>query len=278
MERSRRRALDEHYNRKVPVYIFFLSLSELFYHRLNSDVLVEDYNLAFTPSLFDPLNATSTPSALLNPTFSLILDCTDNPSTRHLINAYAVAHDIPLVSGGAVRSEGIVGVYNLPLPPSPELPTPERGPCYACVFPPTPKPEIPLSEEQIALQGTGACSDEGVLGILCGMVGVSMGAEALRVILSIGTGLSLFQLTATDRIPDTVPSHSQANTSYVLPPIFLSFPDNQTSESQGDLSNMLQRQGRLERAQKDGSVAWMGRSTLRISRCGGTFDSRFAGG
>lgn len=151
--------------------------------------------------MFSP--SSSTPSSLLNPTFSVILDCTDNPATRNLINAYAVAYNIPLVSGGAVRSEGVVGVYNLPLPPvvvpssnstSPP-PSPSisgrntpilRGPCYACVFPPLGKADPPLSDEQIALQGTGACSDEGVLGILCGMVGLSMASETVRVLLSIG--------------------------------------------------------------------------------------------
>lgn len=85
-------------------------------------------------------------------------------------------------------------MYNLPLPspsstssippPSDELPT--RGPCYACVFPPLLIPETPLSDEQIALQGTGACSDEGVLGLLCGVVGLAMGSEGIRVLLGIG--------------------------------------------------------------------------------------------
>lgn len=154
------------------------------------------------------------------------------------MNAYAAAYDIPLVSGGAVRAEGIVGVYNLPLPLSPELSTPERGPCYACVFPPALKPEIPLSEEQIALQGTGACSDEGVLGILCGMVGISMGAEALRVLLSIGMSFVFILLPAS--ILMLLLPYSQANSSYVFPPFFLSIPDHQTSKSQSELSNMLQ--------------------------------------
>lgn len=150
--------------------------------------------IAFTPSLFSP--TASTPNCLLNPTFSLILDCTDNPATRHLINAYASAYDIPLVSGGAVRAEGVVGVYNLPLPFIPSTSNPPspstldkpilRGPCYACVFPPLSKPDPPLSDEQIALQGTGACSDEGVLGVLCGIVGLGMASESIRILLNIG--------------------------------------------------------------------------------------------
>lgn len=143
--------------------------------------------------------------------FTLILDCTDNPVTRHFLNAYAVAHDIPLVSGGAVRAEGTVGAYGLHLAsPSTEgepVP-PQRGPCYACIFPPSPPPPGPpsyvspaVSEaerlerereedayyERLSLAGTGACADEGVVGVLCGSVGIGMVGEAMKVLL--GTGV-----------------------------------------------------------------------------------------
>jgi len=135
----------------------------------------------------------------------VLLDCTDNPATRHFLNAYAIAHRIPLVSGGAVRTEGTVGVYGSPLVPAAKprpasdgseagTSTPIResdqelldyGPCYACLFPPPP-PRGEVSDEQSALQGTGACSDEGVLGVLCGMVGLVMAAEATKVLLQNG--------------------------------------------------------------------------------------------
>jgi adenylyltransferase/sulfurtransferase len=131
---------------------------------------------------------TSTPASILDASFSLIIDCTDNPDTRYFLNAYASAHRIPLVSGGAVRTEGVVGVYGLPLPMDSKIDAASihYGPCYACVFPPAPIPAIPPSEEQKALQGTGACSDEGVIGVACGIVGLTMASEALRVLL--GTG------------------------------------------------------------------------------------------
>lgn len=125
-----------------------------------------------------------------------------------------MAYGIPLVSGGAVRTEGTVGVFGLPLssppttssapatPSDSEPPTaPTHGPCYACIFPPSaparnePSTQLSPTErllqedlraEKVALEGTGACSDEGVVGILCGQVGVQMGAEAMRVLLGIG--------------------------------------------------------------------------------------------
>lgn len=150
--------------------------------------------------------------------YTMIVDCTDTPTSRHFINAFALAYRIPLVSGGAVRTDGVVGVYALPLASSstPEESTMEEietGPCYACVFPPSPPP-IPLhipssdpstspvaqkiiddaavlaqerSEESAALLGTGACSDEGVLGLLCGVVGLGMGSEVTRGILGLGS-------------------------------------------------------------------------------------------
>lgn len=61
----------------------------------------------------------------------------------------------------------------------------ETGPCYACVFPPV-KERPDKTDEERALEGTGACSDEGVVGALCGVVGLGMVSEALRVMLGIG--------------------------------------------------------------------------------------------
>lgn len=186
------------------------------YRRLNSDITIDAHPLAFAPSLFSSSTTapSSTPARVLQGAFDLVIDCTDNPATRHFLSAYTVAHRIPLVSGGAVRTDGTVGVYGIPLaqaqqPSQPstaastsaaaevavekatEAPSAEKeeeyGPCYACLFPPAPASGT-LSDEQAALQGTGACADEGVLGALCGAVGVTMASEALKVLL--GTGSS----------------------------------------------------------------------------------------
>ncbi|GAA5970261.1 hypothetical protein JCM3765_000975 [Sporobolomyces pararoseus] len=165
---------------------------------LNSDITIHAHQIPFVPSIFhDP----STPSSVTHPgTFNLILDCTDNPATRHFLNSYAVAMDVPLVSGGAVRAEGTVGVYGLPIKSTTAEgnESEERGPCYACIFPPPPvssdslstKPpqsqlERDLEAQRRSLTGTGACSDEGVLGINCGIVGIGMAAESVKVILGI---------------------------------------------------------------------------------------------
>ncbi|GJN94015.1 hypothetical protein Rhopal_007078-T1 [Rhodotorula paludigena] len=186
--------------------------------QLNSDIVVHAHRLPFTPSLFHPpLSTSSTPASVMSGSFTLILDCTDNPATRHFLNAYAVAHDVPLVSGGAVRAEGTVGAYGLHLAsPSTggEPVPPQRGPCYACIFPPSPPApgppsyaSPPVSEaerlerereedayyERLSLAGTGACADEGVVGVLCGVVGIGMVGEAMKVLLGTATpSLHLF--------------------------------------------------------------------------------------
>ncbi|GAA5867535.1 hypothetical protein JCM8547_001211 [Rhodosporidiobolus lusitaniae] len=174
---------------------------------LNSDIVIHARQIAFTPSLF---HSPACPPSVATGSFTLILDCTDNPATRHFLNAYAVANRIPLVSGGAVRAEGTVGAYAIPLPSppageeKPERAEQDYGPCYACIFPPSPPAAGPPSwsspsnddeekrerervedayYERLSLAGTGACSDEGVLGILCGVVGIGMAGEAVKVIL-----------------------------------------------------------------------------------------------
>ena len=57
----------------------------------------------------------------------VVLDCCDNFTTRHAINAACVKHGKPLVSGAAIRFDGQIAVYD---------PRCATSPCYACVFPP----------------------------------------------------------------------------------------------------------------------------------------------
>ena len=78
----------------------------------------------------------------------VVLDCCDNFSTRHAINAACVAHSKPLVSGAAIRFDGQVTVYDA---------RDAASPCYACVFPPEatfeefrPNPRLPTRWSQIS--------------------------------------------------------------------------------------------------------------------------------
>jgi len=105
----------------------------------------------------------------------VVLDCSDNYSTRHAINAACVAWGKPLVSGAAIGFDGQVAVF------SPAL----GGPCYACLFPPDAQPD------------EAACATMGVFAPLVGIVGSMQAAEALKLLAATGTPL-LGQLLMLD--------------------------------------------------------------------------------
>ena len=105
----------------------------------------------------------------LLPTVDVVLDCTDNFKTRHLVNAACVRHGKPLVSGAAIGFDGQVSVYDSRQP---------QAPCYACLFP----PEAAFEEV--------ACSTMGVFAPLVGMVGSTQAAEALKLVAGMGQPLA----------------------------------------------------------------------------------------
>lgn len=131
--------------------------------------------------------------------YDIVLDCTDRPQTRYLINDAAVRLGIPLVSGAAIEYAGqwcvLGGFFQAGLPrgststSSSDATTttktarfrwsvdqaakPQR-PCYRCLFP-QPLPRSSAS--------AGTCEEEGVFGPVVGLVGVQMAALALKVIL-----------------------------------------------------------------------------------------------
>jgi molybdopterin/thiamine biosynthesis adenylyltransferase/rhodanese-related sulfurtransferase/molybdopterin converting factor small subunit len=99
--------------------------------------------------------------------YDLIVDGTDSFPVRYLINDAAVRLRKPLVHGSVLRFEGQVTVVD-----------PYRGPCYRCVFPAPPPPEVSPS-----------CSEAGVLGAVPGVVGSLQAVEALKVLLGAGDPL-----------------------------------------------------------------------------------------
>lgn len=99
----------------------------------------------------------------------VVLDCTDNFTTRHAINRACVKHGKPLVSGAAIRFDGQVTVYD---------PRHALSPCYACVF-----PESSTFEE-------AQCATMGVFAPLVGIIGSIQAAEALKVLTQVGEPLT----------------------------------------------------------------------------------------
>jgi molybdopterin/thiamine biosynthesis adenylyltransferase len=99
----------------------------------------------------------------------LVLDCTDNFATRHLLNRACVKHRRPLVSGAAIRFDAQVMVFDLRSPDSP---------CYACLFP----EDGEVEEVQ--------CSVMGVFAPMTGVIGAMQAMEALKLLAGIGESLS----------------------------------------------------------------------------------------
>ena len=104
---------------------------------------------------------------ILEPGWDVIVDGADNFPTRYLVNDASVWHDIPVVHGSIFRFEGQVTVFK-----------PGDGPCYRCLFPQPPPPELAPS-----------CAEGGVLGVLPGVIGSIQAAEALKLAMGIGEPL-----------------------------------------------------------------------------------------
>jgi molybdopterin/thiamine biosynthesis adenylyltransferase/rhodanese-related sulfurtransferase len=125
---------------------------------LNPDVQVRTYEERLTSENAD---------RLLGDGWDVIVDGADNFPTRYLVNDASVWHDVPVVHGSIYRFEGQVTVFN-----------PGAGPCYRCLFPTPPPPELAPS-----------CAEGGVLGVLPGIVGSLQANEALKLLLGVGDSL-----------------------------------------------------------------------------------------
>jgi molybdopterin/thiamine biosynthesis adenylyltransferase len=98
----------------------------------------------------------------------VVLDCSDNFATRYALNRLCFEHQKPLVSGAAIGFEGQVTVYDFRHP---------KSPCYHCLFPDD------GSETDMR------CSENGVFSPLVGMIGTTQAAEAMKLLMNIGTSL-----------------------------------------------------------------------------------------
>ncbi|MBU3581893.1 HesA/MoeB/ThiF family protein [Polynucleobacter sp. AP-Capit-er-40B-B4] len=129
-----------------------------FLERLNSTIHIETIQAKVTRSLLDELL----------PSVDVVLDCTDNFSTRHLVNAACVKNKTPLVSGSALKFDGQISVFD---------PRNSESPCYACIFSP---------DEQFE---EVSCSSMGIFSPLVGIIGAMQAAQALQVLIGFGEAL-----------------------------------------------------------------------------------------
>ncbi|MBI3133541.1 MAG: HesA/MoeB/ThiF family protein [Bacteroidetes bacterium] len=98
--------------------------------------------------------------------YDMVVDATDNFTTRYLINDSCVLLNKPFVYGSIFKTEGQVSVFNY-----------QNGPTYRCLFP-QPPDFVP------------SCEEVGVMGVLCGIIGAKQANEVLKIITGTGDVLS----------------------------------------------------------------------------------------
>ena len=132
-------------------------------HDLNPNIVLKAYTQRLSPQ-----NAVD-----LIAQYDVIVDATDNFPTRYLINDICVFLDKPFVFGAIDRFQGQVSVCNFTDTQG------QKGPTYRCLFPKPPAPETAPD-----------CSQNGVLGVLPGMIGNLQANEVIKLICDIGEVLS----------------------------------------------------------------------------------------
>ncbi|HEY9135409.1 MAG TPA: molybdopterin-synthase adenylyltransferase MoeB [Pseudomonadales bacterium] len=98
----------------------------------------------------------------------VVLDCSDNFTTRHLINRLCVQALTPLVSGAAIGLEGQISVFDS---------RDKKNPCYACLYP-------EWGDETLS------CAESGVMAPLVGIIGATQAMEALKLLSGMGQPLT----------------------------------------------------------------------------------------
>ncbi|CEG79549.1 hypothetical protein RMATCC62417_14000 [Rhizopus microsporus] len=91
--------------------------------------------------------------------YDIIIDATDNITTRYLLSDAGVLAGKPVVSGSALRTDGQLTIYNY-----------NNGPCFRCLHP------IPPPAAAV-----GKCVDNGVVGVVPGVIGILQALEAIKV-------------------------------------------------------------------------------------------------
>jgi molybdopterin/thiamine biosynthesis adenylyltransferase/rhodanese-related sulfurtransferase len=124
---------------------------------LNPDVEVVEYNFRLdADNILDVIGD-----------YDIIVDGADNFPTRYLLNDASVRLKKPVVSASILSFDGQISTF-----------MPYEGPCYRCLYPSPPPPELAPS-----------CSENGVLGVMAGVMGLLQANEVMKLVLGIGEPL-----------------------------------------------------------------------------------------
>lgn len=116
---------------------------------------------------FGPENALS-----LVGDYDLVVDGSDNFTTRYLLNDACFFARKPLVSGALLRFEGQLSTFRA-------WEEGENRPCYRCLFPTPPAPDL-----------VPRCEQAGIFGAVAGVLGTLQATEVLKELLGLGDSLS----------------------------------------------------------------------------------------
>jgi molybdopterin-synthase adenylyltransferase len=131
-------------------------------HDINPEVKVEAHRARFTVE-----NAMDLVSK-----YDILVDGSDNFTTRYLANDAAFFAKKPLVPGALLRFEGQLATFRA-------FEEGENRPCYRCLFPSPPKPNM-----------VPRCETAGIFGAVAGVIGTLQATEVLKELLGLGDGLS----------------------------------------------------------------------------------------
>jgi len=101
--------------------------------------------------------------------FDLVIDGSDNFSTRYLLNDACHFARKPLVAASLLRFEGQLSTFRAW----------DKGPCYRCLFPDRPPPDL-----------ITRCEEAGILGSVAGVMGTLQATEAIKELIGLGDGLA----------------------------------------------------------------------------------------
>jgi adenylyltransferase/sulfurtransferase len=118
----------------------------------------------------------------------IVVDASDNPATRYMVNDAAILAGKPLVSAAAVSTDGQLSVYGW-----------RGGPCYRCVVPEPPPPAA-----------VATCSDVGVLGPIVGIMGSLQALEVMKIAAALARekAAAMSATAATAEAPALAQAHT----------------------------------------------------------------------